>query len=323
MRMDIVACTDKWFVMPTGVMMQSVCMNNQETEIVFHVVLDDNVTAKDRQDLLDIVASYIEKSVVFYDVNKEMQDRIFPAGRFRSDITKTTYYRLFLAELLPHEIDKVLYLDGDLIVRHSLLPLWNIDFGENAVAAVNDCSSGLIDYYNRLKYPYDLGYFNAGVLLVNLKYWREHYVLRDFIAYMEKHAESIRCHDQDILNAVFCDKKVFVPLKYNLQHSFLWKNNQEYDYWKYEREVLEARWDPTIVHYTNDKPWYKYQRCPHPFRSTWDKYQNQTKWRGMKVEKRPMKLRIINFVADIIRKKGIIPISNDSKCDYIDITPID
>ena len=40
-KMDIVACTDKWFVMPTGVMMQSVCVNNPEVDIVFHIIVDD------------------------------------------------------------------------------------------------------------------------------------------------------------------------------------------------------------------------------------------------------------------------------------------
>ena len=50
LRMDIVACTDKWFVMPTGVMMYSVCVNNPDADIVFHVIHDDSVTTKDRSD---------------------------------------------------------------------------------------------------------------------------------------------------------------------------------------------------------------------------------------------------------------------------------
>ena len=58
--MDIVACTDKWFVMPTGVMMYSVCANNQDTEIMFHLVVDESVTDADRNDLKKTVESLLE-----------------------------------------------------------------------------------------------------------------------------------------------------------------------------------------------------------------------------------------------------------------------
>jgi len=321
-KINIVACTDTFYVMPTGVMMLSVCENNPETDIVFHIILEDNVKAEDQQDLDDIVSPYNGKSVVFYKANERMLQMSFPAGMLRQDLTKTMYYRLYLAELLPKEIDKVLYLDGDLIVRHSLLPLWNVDVGENALAAVSDCSIGCREYYNRLQYPYELGYFNSGVLLVNLKYWREHQVLKDFESYMEKHPDAIRCHDQDVLNVVFCNRKILLPIKYNLQHIFLGKKKESYDYWKLEKEVLEAREDPCIVHFTYiDKPWRKYQINSHPFSSTWYKYQNMTKWRGLKFEHRTKKQCMRNFVGDILRKIGLLP--PFVYFDYLEIAPVD
>lgn len=53
-RIDIVACAHKWYVMPTGVMMLSVCMNNPDVDIVFHIVTDVSVTVKDpRYDYID------------------------------------------------------------------------------------------------------------------------------------------------------------------------------------------------------------------------------------------------------------------------------
>ena len=308
-KIEIAACTDRWFVMPTGVMMVSVCENNPETDVVFHIIVDDNVSAEDQQDIKDIAASYVGKSVVFYKANEAMQKESFPKGIIRPDITKTAYYRLYLAELLPREIDKVLYMDGDVIVRHSLLPLWNTDFGENAVAAVTDCSSGCIEFYNRLHYPFELGYFNSGVLLVNLRYWREHQVLNDFVSYMENHADSINFWDQDVLNVVFRDKKVLIPLKYNLQHPFLFEKTDAYDYWKLEQEVLEAREDPCIVHFTARwKPWRIYHRgWVHPFSSTWDKYQNKSKWKGIKYDYRTKSQRIKRYAGNILRRFGLLP----------------
>lgn len=321
-KIDIVACTDKGFVMPTGVMMISVCENNPETDIVFHIIVDGSIGTEDQQDLKDIVKPYTGKSVVFYNANERMLKKSFPIGRLRQTLTKAAYYRLYLAELLTQEIDKVLYLDGDVIVRHSLLPLWNTNLGENALAAVSDCSSGNIEFYNRLKYPFELGYFNSGVLLVNLKYWREHQVLNDFESYMENHADSIKCHDQDVLNVVFYDKKIILPLKYNLQKYFFRKKRDSYDYWKLEKEIQEAFVDPCIVHFTtSDKPWRKCQMEQHPFSSTWYKYQNMTKWRGIKYEHRTKKQRIRNYVGDILRKVGVLPPLKKSY--YIEIPPID
>ena len=321
---NIVACTDKKFIMPTGVMMTSVCENNMDTDVVFHIIVDEDVNTDDCRDLKDAVTIYRGKSVLFYHANDKMQKKSFPKGMNRNDITRTTYYRLFLAEILPQELDKVLYLDGDVIVRHSLLPLWNTNIEEKAVAAAYDCSSGRIEYYNRLKYPFELGYFNAGVLLINLKYWREHQVLNDFISYMENHADSIRCHDQDVLNVVFRCRKVTVPLKYNLQHLFLLKKCDDYDYWKLEQEVLEARGDPCIVHFTSRwKPWRIYRRgWVHHFSSTWDKYQNMTKWKGVKYDYRTKSQRIRRYAGNILRRFGLLPpLRQNSK--FLTIAPID
>jgi lipopolysaccharide biosynthesis glycosyltransferase len=89
-----------------------------------------------------------------------------------------------------------------------------------------------------------------------------------------------------------------------------------------EQELLEALKDPVIVHFAaKDKPWNSYQRKPHPFSSTWNLYQDQTKWRGVKTDYRPWKLRLINFTADALRKLRVMPTCTDY--DYIDIAPID
>lgn len=317
--MDIVACTDKWFIMPTGVMMQSVCQNNVDETIVFHVIVGENVSKEDKQDLEDLLKAYQGKSVVFYpssDIDKEIET--FPQDS-RHLITKATYYRFYFAEILPGNIDKVLYLDGDLVVRHSLLPLWETDLQDYAIAAVHDMLEGDIEYYNRLKYPPHMGYFNAGVMLINLKYWRKNHVLDDLLDYIKHHAEDVRYFDQDIMNVVFRDRKMTLPVTYNLQHGFLWRKPM-YDYWKYEKEVLEARKDPLIVHFTAFKPWYVNQKTLHPFRSSFYKYQDQTKWKGMRIDRRSLKTRLKDAIVKVLRQfKLIKPIRHK----WIQISPVD
>ena len=320
--MDIVACTDKWFAMPTGVMMYSVCVNNPDVDIAFHIIVDGSVTSKEQKDLEETIAPFGGKTLVFYDVDVTKFPS-FPNIKAGTGVTQAAYYRLMLSEILPKDIHKVLYLDGDIIVRHSLLPLWNTDLKEHPVGVVTDGLEGNLELYHWLNYPPQLGYFNSGVMLVNLEYWREQEVTGTFMCYLQEHADSIKYWDQDVLNVVFSNNKVVLPIKYNLTSGFLWKLPQ-YNYNKYEKEVLEARKDPVIVHFAGFKPWKAYYREPkHPFLSTFHHYQNQTKWKGMKIDKRSVKLRIINFIADVLRKYGLKSQITPTGNDYIDIAPID
>ena len=120
--MDIVVCTDKWFIMPTGVMMQSVCQNNVDETIVFHVIVGENVSKEDKQDLEDLLKAFQGKSVVFYpssDIDKEIET--FPQDS-RHLITKATYYRFYFAEILP-DFDRDRVHDSDI---RKLLTWYNI-----------------------------------------------------------------------------------------------------------------------------------------------------------------------------------------------------
>lgn len=324
--MDIVACTDRWFVMPTGVMILSVCINNPDVDIIFHVVVNSDVTDQDKLELENIVSVYSGKSIRFYSFKENFLSETFPSGENKYNITETTYFRLYIGELLPKTIDKVLYLDGDIIVRHSLLPLWSESLEGCPLAAVCDGYEGEIEFYNRLKYPPYLGYFNAGVLLINLKYWRENQVIKLFKDYMDGNFERIKFHDQDVLNAVFSEKKRRLPILFNLQDKFLYKE-PKYDYWKYEEEVLEARKDPVVVHFTGCKPWEKFQIYPHPYRSLFYKYQDLTIWKGVIYDRRPKtnwKSKIFNVIYSILIRLKINKHSNPAMSSvFLDFSPVE
>lgn len=301
--------------MPTGVMICSVCMNNQETDIVFHVITDGSLTDAHRRDLKAILRAFVDKEIVFYTFDDNQKIETFPPGFYT--LSTVTYYRLFIAEILSKYINKALYLDCDMIVRHSLMPLWNIDLEGYALGAVYDTYEDS-SVYNRLEYPSTRGYFNAGMLLVNLDYWRKNRVIDDFMAFMQNHHEKIKWHDQDVLNTVFSDLKLLLPAKFNVQHSMLWKSPND-SFYTHKSEIEEALNDPVILHFTGEKPWKVYQRRPHPFSSSFLKYQNMTKWKGMKYENRSIKRQIKNFVGDILRTWHLkTPLK-----EFIDIAPID
>lgn len=121
----------------------------------------------------------------------------------RAHLTVETYYRLFISDILPSDIDKVLWLDCDIIVAGDLKELWNEGISDSAVGVVPDFENNNVRVMNRLKYDAAYGYFNAGVLLINLKYWRRENIIPIFTNYISDHYENLYYHDQDVLNYVF------------------------------------------------------------------------------------------------------------------------
>ena len=314
----IVACFDKGYVMPTGVMMYSACVNNPDIDINFHLVIDESVTDNEKKDLMDTISPFEGKEALFYHVDSQFYHQ-FPLNN-NIWLTRATYYRIFLPEILPVTVDKVIYLDGDCIVRHSLKSLWNTDVSGFAVATVFEATEGIVYNYNRLRYSPAIGYFNAGVLLVNLDYWRKNHVINALLEYLSKYPERILMEDQDAMNVVLKDLKKPIHPKYNFQTGML-KRTPQFYYWEHEDELKEAIADPVIVHFTSiDKPWHAYMRYPHPYRNTFFKYQNQTKWKGIKIEKRQLKNIIRNYIGNLLRHLKILPPINPT---FIDVSLID
>lgn len=172
----ILCSTDKNYIMPTGVMMKSVSVNNADEDVCFHVIVDESVSWWQKQQLKNVLKGCKRHHVEFHVFDNSLLS-IFPRiGEVKENyMTKATYYRLFVTKILSEDIDKVLYLDGDIVVDKSLKELWSTDLSGYGIAAVTDMSENQHDYH-RLGYEKSLGYFNAGVLLINLQYWREHNV---------------------------------------------------------------------------------------------------------------------------------------------------
>lgn len=300
--MDIVACTDNHFIMPTGVMMYSVCVNNAEEPITFHIVIDEKVTNSQKEALQTTIQCFHNKAIAFYCIDGGKYVKL-PARDEHPTITQATYYRLNLAEILPERIDKVLYLDGDVICRKSLVSLWNTDISQCAVAGGPDAIETAVEKENHLHLQHWNGYFNAGVLLINLRWWREHNSTEAFFSFISEHGEWIKYQDQDVLNYVFNDHKILLPIKYNLVSGFLYS---DVDPGKHLKELEDAIQDPCIVHYTGGrKPWAISSR--HPYNRTFLKYYSQTIWKDQPFqEDRPMKLRVIKFFSGLLRKLHLI-----------------
>ena len=294
--MEIVCSTDNNYVMPTGVMICSLCENNHGEQIRFHILSSD-ITDANKASLERITSGYGQR-IEFHKINDaDLAD--FPIGREgqSSHISSlATYYRLFLGDILPDDIKRVIYLDGDIIVRGSLRPLWDLPMDGCAIAGAPDTANNGVEHYNRLLYPQSYGYFNAGVLVINLDYWRSHNVKESFFKIAREHPERLRCHDQDILNDTFRTCKKRLDAKYNFQNDYLFEHQYQLLTYDIISEIDAALDNPAVIHYiTGPKPWQR--DCIHPYRDEFTKYRDKTQWRGMKLTKGdPLKVKVKHFL---------------------------
>lgn len=277
--MNILLSTDDNYVMPTGVLMHSISINNG-SDVHYYILIDKNFSDSSMSSLTEIAEHYNNK-ISFYTITPEMTNEL-PFGRENQPkgVTIATYYRLFISEILPRDVHKIIYLDGDMIVRKSLAELWKVDMSNVALGAVRDSDEQC--HLQRMPYPEEKGYFNAGMLLINLDYWREHRCFNNFMKCAQDHNDSIVMHDQDILNITFSDHKLWLPMKYNFQTSYVlnpsWYECIERD----KEEAKRTMINPTIIHYaSHDKPWKI--TCYHPHTAVWRYYWRMSEWKNDKL----------------------------------------
>lgn len=306
--MDIVFCTDHGYVMPYGVLLKSICYNNVSA-INFHIIITPSVSEEDKNRLKSIALSGKGNTVSFYLPTDEVIKKLESLPDIGpKHVSITTYYKLFLGEILPQSISKVLYLDGDMIVRKPLDNLWNMDVSSVSIAYVIDQSYTNIKWFNYLKYPSTLGYYNTGMFIANLDIWRRNNISAKFVDFAISFPERLLCREQDVMNYVLRNEKMELPITYNFQSGFLYdKGCMLIEYMKYEDQIEEYKSDPCVVHYlTSDKPWVKGSK--HPYLSEFFKYRNMTVWKDEPLIKaRPRYGVIADRFLRVARKLHLFP----------------
>lgn len=265
--MDIVCSTDNNYVQHCCCMLASLFENNKEEKHSVHV-LSEALKPEYLKMIKEVVDVY-QGQFFYYSVDPGYL-KSCPI-KATDHLSIATYYRLLIAELLPHSLERILYLDCDIVIDGSLKELWDMPLEGYALAAVEELGSSAQDVYERLGYDAKYGYFNAGVLLVNLDYWRKKNLTETFFHFMALHSDKLKAHDQDVLNALLHDKCLHISQKWNVEEAF-------YHYYmikKWRRlgmnEMKSILFHPLILHYSwKPKPWEK--SCRHPLRLKYFEY---------------------------------------------------
>lgn len=278
--MDIVCATDDNYIQHCCIMLVSLLCNNHDVNIY---ILTEGLKDENQKIIKEEVKQY-GGNVSFCIVDGSKLEGL-PLSR-RNDlnhISMATYYRLLVARLLPNEVKKVIYLDCDIVVNGSLDEFWNTGLEGMAIAAILQIGYGF--EAERLGYPINYGYFNAGVNLLNLDYFRKNNITEQFFKYLEEHGHELVYNDQDVLNAVLYDKCVHVMPQWNMTPSCYDigmkrrgdKRNGVVinDYVAEKMNIKQFSMTANIVHYASKiKPWN--DNCTHPLCDLYFYYARKT-----------------------------------------------
>ena len=191
------------------------------------------------------------------------------------------YARLLLSSMLP-DLDKVIYLDCDLVVNGDLKDLWDFDVNGVAVAMAPDHLYKDATTLERLKMT-NGEYLNSGVIVMNLEYWRKHNVQNRVLTFIEENGKQLIYFDQDALNVTLQNERRKLPIKYDCTPYHLLRNLDNFPSEIHE-EIRKARIAPTIFHYMGPtKPWSLGSYVPG--KELFKKYQRLSGWRHYAINK--------------------------------------
>lgn len=259
-KKHIAFCINDGYAQYVAVTIRSIVENNREDDICIHIItdgLDDS-----NIDLLNMAAD--SKTVKIYTVDDSSLKGL------KDSWSIYTWYRLLLPSILK-DVKKVLYLDADTIIDNNLNELFEFPMEGHSVAGVIDCQAFDSRATQRLGKKCVRNYCCAGVLMMNLDFWRAHSLAQRIIDWARENEKIIRYPDQDAINYVCADSKTLLPIKYGVLdihfYSICFRTE------KLRQEALEALKNPVIIHYGGTAPWCT-DGPEHHFTRRWEYYES-------------------------------------------------
>ena len=283
----VVYASDDAFAWILGVSLVSLYENSRDMKEINVYILDGGIKEENRKKLEKISHNYSRSLPIWIeskDISRELSMKV---TMDRGSMSQ--YARLFLSDSLPSDLSRVLYLDCDTIFLQSVRELWNLDLHGKTIGALMDAFS---KYYRA---NIDLGpediMFNSGVMLVDLKKWKEKNVEERLMKFIRMKKGKIQQGDQGALNAILShDTYCFEP-RFNsvtIFYDFSYKEMLIYrkpPVFYSEQQVKEAVENPVIVHFTTSflsrRPWVK--GCAHRYVGEWMRYKELGPWKEVEL----------------------------------------
>lgn len=269
MTFHVAYACDENYIEQTMVSMASLMEHNQTHKIVIYLI-ESKIGRESLQKICHLVEQYKQSfiCIALDDLLKGIDltlDERHP---------KTIYAKLFLDQVC--EADRILYLDSDTVITSSLEELWKMDFQDAYIAGV--AMPYTTDIKRKLGLTSEMDYFCDGIVLINLKVWRNKQVAEQCREYIMRQKGNPYMLSEGVINTVAGEYRITLPPKYNLMSTFLlWNAKQikelfDVSHFYTQEQIEQARKNPVIIHYLNElyiRPWYR--NSDHPYRDEYMK----------------------------------------------------
>ena len=236
---------DDFYWAPAFGTMRSICLSTRRrADLVFHLC-HRGLTDAHKVDL-EAITTEFGSQLHYYDIDKnELCAAVMTRAPYNKRLTNIVYARLLFDRILPAGIERLTYLDCDMMVRAPIETVAEIELGGKAIAAVADPQALGIKGQRDIRANRDLfdpadPYFNAGLVVIDLKAWREARIEEKLEAALNDGTMERIYYDQDFLNIVFANNWLILDPRWNFQNP---------------RKLHESL-NPFLLHYTGEhKPW--------------------------------------------------------------------
>ena len=277
-KIDILYQSSSAYAIPAAVSICSLLDNNKDIERIILWYIDDGLSEKDRLGIQRLIARYGRELHFLSGI--ETDKYLESSGVRKWSGSYATFYKLFLCQEVK-DADRVLYIDADTLVKGSIKELCEIPLEGWGCAMVCSAMCSEVRAFLNLK-----EYYNAGMELFNLVYWKQHHIRESIIKTINstEFKKATVVADESLINVVLKGHIKKMPLKFDCEATWwLWGQDTRF----YERlgwktredafysveEVRRAYNNPTIIHFmdlTTGRPWDRYN--DHPFRKDFEYY---------------------------------------------------
>lgn len=275
--------SSRMYISFVTISIHSILESNPDTRFHFHV-LGEGLTDVDVNNIKSILPAGRTELSVYPLTNLR--------GMLTIDVPKEfpmiAYARLFLQSVLPEYVDRVIYMDGDTVVRGDLMPFYQSEIGEALVGGIIDPLISTA-YKQRTGIPADEPYINAGVLLIPLSRWRREDLQGRFLSILQKNNGTIYMFDQGLVNIGCRGRKCLLSPKYDMMTNYLtysYRYLKRYNNPFYSKDIVdEAVKNPVLIHFTGrlyGRPWEV--DCIHPYKELYLHHKAATAYRDNPIQ---------------------------------------
>ena len=321
MAINIAYSSSNAYAKCTGISILSLLHNNTDEETINIYVYTTDMADNNKAKLKEITDKY-KREIKIVDISKQLELIASQFGFESMRGSYNTFVRLFVSHWLD-DIDRVLFIDSDTLILGLVSDYYYVDMDDNMLAAVPDAG-----IYERDSQVEDIEiinkgekYINAGVVLLNLKLWRQENADMLIADRIKEYKKEWLNSEQSVFNYAFYNRCKYIHLSYNYYTTFHFEEYEkilkhlELDRVISKEEYIEAKNAPIIIHFVGlpyVRPWYN--KNISPYKEVYLNYYKMSPWCTEALENFPrnpqFSYRIYDYILYVAQKHKLYTFHN-------------